>query len=482
MVAALGGWKRLAKIAVVAAVVFIGARELGWALVRRQQAELQASVRQLISELGGHYYYDFQLSADAAEPLADDDNVHSHPHWLSNFLGKDFMHDVFYVSLARFQEYRKDGAVAAEQAGVDDSHITKIAQLTGLRWLAAPGTAISDEGVKAVARVPKLEKLWLSQTAISDKALGYLSCCPHLMHLSVEATPTTDLGLREIAKMSKLEVLSLSSPHISADGLTQLSKLSELKELYLDRLPVDERSLAAIAQLDQLQVVSLRLTPVTDAGVALLGRLPNLTRLMLDGTSVSDNALAVVNWPKLSELSVRGTRLTDAGLQRLAGCKRLQSIKLDGTACTLCGLHRLLVDQQSRDWETALSIAFDTAYDENKRVVSLDLSGVRLRDACIPYVAQLTELQWLAMPDSDLTDAGVQALVDAKLDKLTLLNINRSAVGDASLHRLAELKSLRNLHIAGTGITADAISVIGKRSPSLRIYTSDFGKISGRPQ
>ena len=478
MVAALGGWKRLAKIAVVAAAVFIGARGLGRALVRRQQAELQASVRQLVSELGGHYYYDFQLSAHGGEPLADDDNVHSHPHWLSKFLGKDFMHDVFYVSLARFQEYREDGAVAAEQSGVDDSHIVKIARLTGLRWLAAPGTAISDEGVKAVARVPKLEKLWLSQTPISDKALAYLSSCPNLMHLSVEATPTTDIGLREIAKMSKLEVLSLSSPHISAVGLTRLSPLSELKELYLDRLPVDERSLAAIAQLDQLQVVSLRLTPVTDAAVALLGRLPNLTRLMLDGTGVSDNALAAVNWPKLTELSARGTRLTDAGLQRLASCKRLQSIKLAGTACTLAGLHRLLVDQQSRDWETALSVSFDTAYDEHKRLISLDLTGVRVRDSCIPYVAQLTELQWLVMPDSDLTDAGVQALVDAKLDKLTMLNINRSEVSDASLRRLTELKSLRNLHIAATAITAEAISEIGKSSPGLRIYTSDLGKTS----
>lgn len=478
MVSAFARWKRSAIFALVATAIFIVASGLGWIFARSRYASTQADVRALISQLGGHYYYDYQLSESDDSQLADDDNIHSRPHWLTGLLGKDFVHDLFYISFARFRELRQDGAVAAERTEVGDEQLVEILKLERLRWLALPGTAVTDEGVKALARLPRLEKVWLSQTRITDRSLKLLSRFPHLIHLSIEATPTTDIGVRHIANLKQLEVLSVGSPHITPEGLAPLARLASLKELHADRLTIDASFLRGVAQHNRLQVLSLRHTSVTDNAVNALVSLDSLTRLLLDGTNISDAALINANWPNLLEFSARGTRLTDAGLQFLVGCNKLKLLKLEGTQCTLSGIKQLLVDKQSRTWQSALGLVFKTKVNDRQELISLDTSGFRLRDQDVPHLAAFSELHWLVMPGSELTDAGVQELAAGKLDALTLLNLNGSNITDAGLHQLSKLKSLRNLHLAGTQVSPSAVSEIAQTFPALRVYTSEITKSS----
>ena len=476
MISAVASWKRPAGLALVGLTVFVAASGVGWLFSRQQYATTQAEVRDLISQLGGHYYYDYQLTSADSLSLADDDNVHSRPHWLAGWLGKDFMHDVFYVSFARFQEFRQDGAVAAQQKEFGDEQLAELLRLEHLRWLALPGTAVTDEGVQAMARLPQLEKVWLSQTRITDASLKTLSRCPHLIHLSVEATPTTDSGIRHIASIRQLQVLSLGSPAITADGLAHLARLELLKELYLDRLRVDQRLLQGLSSHQRLEVLSLRHSPVGDPAINTLNSLSSLTRLLVDGTDISDAALNNPQWPKLVEFSARATRLSDAGLVKLAGCTQLQSLKLEGTSCTLGGIKRLLVDKQGRDWQSALSIVFKTQVDDEGRLISLDTSGFRLRDEDISHLTKFRELRWLVAPGSELTDAGIDALVAANFDELTLLNLNGSEISDRGLHELTKLKSLRNLHVAGTRVSVAQVSDVAKVLPTLRVYTNDLSR------
>ncbi len=453
-------------------IVFFLARVGGWFVARRSTVAIQRQVMQLVNELDGHYYYDYQLlQADSPEEnLADRDNKTVRKHPLAAVFGDDWFHDVFYVTFAQFNGVPKDRQVAI-RSDIGDEQIARLMQLTQLKWLALSGTAVTDQAFEQISALPYLQRLWLGRTQVTDRALQSLVNCETLTHLAIEGTAISDAGLARIAPLPRLKFLSLGSPYISADGLSRLKQTNTLEELHLDRLPVNERALQAIENITRLRVLSLRMTPVTDAGIERLGKLTQLEQLYLDGTLISDAALTgAAAWKHLQKLSLAYTSVTDVGLEKLAECKQLKSLDLTQCRCSLGGIQELFVQQQSRSWEQALGVVFETKLNSQGALTSLDLSPLRVSDADIQALLPLSELQWLMMPNNNLTDAGIEALLTVPWKQLTLLRLDNANLTDQGLEQLGRLPALRTLHIAGTKVSQAAVDRLMTSKVGLRVY------------
>jgi len=465
--------RKTVLIGLLVCFVFAMGRLAGWIAARKAVVDSRKTILAELDRLGARYYYDYQLIDTETAKLADEGSTDIKKHWLASLFGRDWFHDVFYVTFAKFNSHRTDGSVATQQSNIDDRMLYTLADMQGLRWLALTGTGISDRGINALSMLPKLERLWLSQTQITNAGLEQLAAIQSLTHLSIEATPTSDQGLAFVVRLPKLRSLSLGSPLFTAAGLRQLQQAQSIDHLHLDRLPVDDSVLAAIGELRQVQTLSLRQTAITDNGLRYLGKLHKLKELHLDGCSLSDAALRPASeWKGLESISFANTQIGDQGLQFLAGCNALKSIEVSESACTLKGVIDLLIGILGRDLPMALKTAFNAKLDSGGNVTSVNLSPVRIKDNDIELLSGLQQLQWLAMQNSELTDAGANRIAKLGFPNLRMLKLDNSGISDNGLESLSKLTNLRDLHVRQTRITPKALVAMQASKPYLRTYGS----------
>ncbi len=468
-------FQRAILVTCVLLAVFGVSRLVGWYTVRSEYVQAQRAVFDRVKELGGQVYYDNQLRIEEGGRLVPDASHTGDSHWLGSLIGRDWVHDIFYISLAEFRTDQEYGLVARSNQVVDDSILELAAELPNLKWAALSGTAISNQGMARLCQSQPLERLWLGQTAITDQTLAEIARCQSVTHVSIEGTPTSDTGLAELVQLPKLEFLSLGSPYFTPQGLAALSQARHLKELHLDRLPVNDLVLAALSRLPDLEVLSLRQTAITDYGVQQLSRLKKLRELHLDGTALTDRAFASdFNLPSLETLTLEQTAISDAGLRGLSACAGLSSLRAGNSSCTLTGLCDLFTELLDRSLAEALSAIAEVRLDASGDVVSLTLTGIPVADSDLDIIHQLPQLQWLALAGSQITDEGAAKLASFSLPKLSLLNLNNSRVSDLGLEELVQLPSLVNLHVAGTDVSQEKVGELQATHRSLSIYTTDL--------
>ncbi len=454
----------------LAVAVFALARAAGWYVNRAPIVATQRSVRELVDQLDGHYYYDYQLVDANLETESLVDPSAAAQHWLSAPLGTDWMHDVFYITFSQFDGVPEDGGQHAPRGEIGDEQLVPLTGLASVKWWALSGTAITDAGVASLGASAPPERLWLGQTQLSDDGLVSLSQFSSLEHLSIESTPTTDRGLAAIAKLPRLKFLSLGSPYMTPDGLRLLGGISSLESLHMDRAPVDESVLQAFAKLKQLKTLSLRGTPTTDAALAHLGQLTQLETVHLDGTLLTDQGMpATSGWSNVRELTLSYTRISDAGIRHLAKCRSLRQIQLRQTQCSLGGILEVFHRDQQRTLVDALRLVFDTKSSADGQLVSVDLSPIVVVDADLADLSSLSQLQWLDISNNQLSDQGAQALADMGFEQLSLLKIGNSQVTDDGLKALITLPALRNLEIGSSPISDAALQFASQTRPALRI-------------
>jgi hypothetical protein len=132
-----------------------------------------------------------------------------------------------------------------------------IAGLKSLRSLNVGGSLLlTDEGLKELAGMKKLQGLYLFYARV------------------------TDAGLKELAGLKDLRALDLSHTQVKGAGLKELAGLKRLRALNLAYTKVPDAGLKALAGMKSLQWLSLHRTKVTAAGIAALQKeLPACTIL-----------------------------------------------------------------------------------------------------------------------------------------------------------------------------------------------------------
>lgn len=190
----------------------------------------------------------------------------------------------------------------------------------------------TEKELARIADLPSLAILALPPEWTTDATLDYLDN-PILRQLSVGESAVTDEGLKKLARLKNLKSLDLAGTRITDEALKTLATFPSLKGISLQRTRVTDKGLEA---LEKSQIGSLVLdwTRVGDDGIASLGRMPALGSLSLTHTKVTDKALAEIArpgaFPKLQSLGLQETVVSDEGLKHLHDPKVLPELRYLG--------------------------------------------------------------------------------------------------------------------------------------------------------
>lgn len=461
-------WRILGLLCAIL-LVFASGRIAGWYFQRKELVDAQSNLIQAVETLNGQYYFDYELQSDGTLSKS------SPPHWLASWVGNDWLHDVFYVTVANVSPGDPNAQRVANPTRVDDKFL-RLFENTNVRWIALNGSAVTDSGIQQLSNSIALEKIWLSQTAISDQAVAALSQSNRLDEVALESTQISDISLRHLAKSPTLQTLSIGGNAFTERGLENLSTAVNLRELYLDGLPVTDRVLNQLSGLTSLRKLSLRSTRVQRLVPAWLASQTDLIEVRLDGTplqSVDFNAVQMP--PSLQSMSVSYTPLQPNFLQCLTDCRQLEHLSLRETQIPF---HEAVTFLQST-LKQSLPQAFMTlgvAASGSETISKVDLSGFYCSDSDLDVLSELPDLQWLYIPGHRLSTEAFQRLGSLGRGTLNLLDISDSPITSDALAQLLSESQIVNLHIRRVGISASDLEELKAKFSQCRIYATDIGE------
>jgi hypothetical protein len=300
---------------------------------------------------------------------------------------------------------------------------------------------MTDAMLAEVARIDGITSLDLGGSKeLTDDGLRHLARLPRLAHLNVSGTAITDRGLEVLGELPTLETISLAMTRVTDEGVASLASCQELSRVDLSWTRTGDgafRALAGKRKLRQLRSGNA----VTDAGLALLHELPVFESWQ--GGEPGMSLLGDSSEP--NNLRLRGS-FTDRGMRRMRG--------LDG----LFGLD--LADER-----LAITAA---ALDPLLSLPNLGWLAVDAKDDWMPYIAEMPRLRFLGVQDTPAGDDGFVALSRsrsleylwgrrchnlrnrgfaalARMPALRALSVSCLNVDDAALSALPEFPALREL-------------------------------------
>ena len=314
---------------------------------------------------------------------------------------------------------------------------------------------VTDAGVRALARSETLRAVRLGQMKISEEALRVLIHSPRLEDLSLDwCEGVTDSLLKEVAGLNDLRSLNLfGCEKISSGGVQHLAVLRRLQTLSVGLTKVGDEGMKAVARMESLETLQLYFTPITDAGVAELGRLQRLRHIDLSRcNAISDRGVEeLAKHQELRSVELNGcSKVTDTGLKTLGQLRELREVNL--------GACRLVTDVGLREINGLPEL----------RYVYLD--GVKVTDAGVrAFLTKHTDLEWLGLSDTAITDGTVKELADFK--KLRGLGISGcGGVTDESVSVLAKMKQLEYLDAMHSSITPEGDLTLRNSLPKCAIH------------
>jgi hypothetical protein len=261
---------------------------------------------------------------------------------------------------------------------------------TVIRLLATnPSPCLSAEGqmtdavLADVSRVETITGLGLGGSkALTDEGVRHLARVPALKHLDLSGTAITDRGLEVLRDLPALETLSLAGTHVTDEGLAHLAHCHELRQVNLSWTRTGDGALRALAGKRHLHEFSSG-NGITDAGLLLLHELP-----VFKSWQGGEMKMALLSYhSQPNHLSLRGP-FSDRGMQHMRG---------------LDGLFGLNVD----DSHLAITAA---ALEPLVSLPNLGWLGVDAKDDWMPHIAEMPRLRFLGAQDTAAGDEGFVAL------------------------------------------------------------------------
>ena len=265
--------------------------------------------------------------------------------------------------------------------------------------------ALTDEGIKHLARMPQIRHLDLTQTGVTDRGLEVLRHLPNLESLSLVFTRITDDGIRHLRGCNALQQLNLMWTN-TGDGAI--------------------RSLAGMPRLSRL----VSGNNVTDNGLAALRDLPVFAEWR--GGKVEMALLSPDVQP--NQLSLRG-KISDRGLEKLRGLNGLFGLGIDTSIpFTMDGIAHLAT------------------------LPRLGWLSIEAKDDSMPVIATMPSLQFLLVQDTSAGDDGFEAL--SKSESIEMIwgrsTHNLHKRGFVALSRMRKLRglSVSCLNVDDSGIAS----------------------------
>lgn len=312
---------------------------------------------------------------------------------------------------------------------------------------AQPGAVLDANGqmtdalLEQISAIPTITTLKLgNSSAVTDDGIRHLARMPQLRHLDLSQTSVTDAGLSVARELPALESLSLVMTNVTDAGAVHLTGCEALRQLNLMWTSTGDGAIRALAGKTALSHFWSG-NNVTDAGLSALHALPVFTTWQ--GV---DTPLALLSSSSgANHLALRGA-FTDAGMDRLRRLDGLFGLDLDDSSLAL----------------TARAMRTLTALPHLGRL------AVDAKDDWMPAIAEMPVLRFLGIQDTVAGDDGFEALSRSQsleyiwgrrchnlrtrgfialrnLQQLRGLSVSCLNVGDDGLATLPDFPALREL-------------------------------------
>jgi hypothetical protein len=397
-----------------------------------------------------------------------------------------------------------------ESKGLTDDGVRHLARLPQLKHLELSGTAITDRGLEVLQHLPALETLSLAMTRVTDQGVASLAHCERLENVNLSWTETGDGALRALAGKRKLHHVA-SGNHVTDAGIPLLHELPIFKSWHGGQM---KQGLLDYGSLPNH--LSLR-GSFTDGGMRHLRGLDGLVGLDLDDSRLAITATALEPLVSLAHLGSLRVDAKDDWMPYIARMSRLRFLAVQDTAAGDDGFVALSKSQSieyiwGRRCHNLRRRGF-VALADMPALRGLLVSCLNVDDGAVstlPAFPALRELMPMDVPDAgyrhigkcgqleslimmycrDTTDAATAHLTGlsklsyyfnsyttvtdrtpellAGMDSLERITLDGChALTNAGVARLARLPGLRELRLAGRGMTS---AVVDAFPPRVRVF------------
>ena len=206
---------------------------------------------------------------------------------------------------------------------------------------------MTDDILEQVSRIEHVTELKLGNSkALTDVGIRRLARLPHLRRLDLSSTAITDAGLNVLRDLPNLESLSLAMTQVTDAGLANVSQCKQLQRLNVMWTRTGDGAIRALAGHEQLTHFWSG-NDVTDAGIAMLHDLP-VFKTWRGGAQTID-LLSPDAEP--NSLTLRG-RFTDDGLNAMRGLDGLFALNLDDSALSITARSHDSARIVAKPWQT----------------------------------------------------------------------------------------------------------------------------------
>ena len=260
--------------------------------------------------------------------------------------------------------------------------VARLLAMHPMAWLGAEGQ-MTDAALADISGVETITGLDLSGSkALTDEGVRHLARLRALKYLDLGGTAITDSGLQILRDLPALETLSLAGTRVTDAGVAQLANCHELRKVNLSWTHTGDGALKALAGKPHLREFSSG-NGVTDAGIALLHELPVFKSWR--GGEVKMGLLSYSARP--NQLSLRGS-FGGRGMQHMRGLDGLFGLNLDDSCLAITA----------------------AALDPLVSLPHLGWLAVDAKDDWMPYIAAMPRLRFLGAQDTVAGDEGFVAL------------------------------------------------------------------------
>jgi hypothetical protein len=341
-----------------------------------------------------------------------------------------------------------------------------------LRRLYLARTAIDDAAVATgVARFAALEVLDIEGTAVGDDGARAIAGLAELRAVNLAATRLTDEGGAALGALAKLEIADLGGTRVGAKTVAALRKLP-LRELFLDHTLVrgEVATLAPLAPgLVRFDISATKHRP-TDQELAWLASATGLVELGISGARVRDPlALALAKLPGLREVRMAKTAITNATVRALAARADLEEVDLGYTPVDDASAAALLAAPEMRILVLDSTPIGDAAFagPAGPKLVELYASLTEIGDAATALLDRVPQLTALGLGRVEISDAALERI--ARLTALGTLRLSGVKVSPGALARLAALHRLDRLYLDDTRADDDVLAALAPACTTLRV-------------
>ncbi len=283
-------------------------------------------------------------SIDISSCLFRDTDVdHEYPNLKRLKMAQLLMTDVglhyFLKDSSKLESLKISECTKITDGGVQSIAMGKVPRT--LQALKLKSCIISDEGVKALARLHNLKELEVSDCPVNEGLIPVINGCTKLTALRASSADLSDATVIELGKLKGLTALDIGRNlclHSSWAGI--IKEFRALEEVNVGGTQVQDEVLVALVTHHggSLKILAIdNCMSLTTKSISLIPQhCHNLEILRINDQPVGDDFFAEIatKCPNITILEISSTKITDEGVQALAKGLQLKRISVANTKVT----------------------------------------------------------------------------------------------------------------------------------------------------